>query len=128
MKVLLDWVKGKLASLVIVVLATSLVLTSLDNTKLEKELTPLRKNYALEVERTARLTKENESIRTDLEKRPNQYITVERDICSTIVKGEVAEERILVAPPTKRVESDDTKAYADIDAPFDPEFQRMLDE
>ncbi len=129
MKVLLNWIKGKLSGIAIVALATMLTLVSLQNKTLEDELVPLRENYALEVERSNRLLSENENLRISLEQRPNQYIKVEKEICSTIVKGEVAEERILNAPATKKkVESDNEKAYADIDAPFDPDFQRLLDE
>lgn len=127
MKPVLDWIRGKLTSVAIVVLVTMLTLVSLQNKDLEDELVPLRENYALEVSRTERLVAENESLRQDLEKRPNQYIKVEKEVCSTIIKGEVAEERILVAPTTKKRDGNDEKAYADIDAPFDPDFLRLLE-
>lgn len=127
MKVVLDWIKGKLSGFAIVVLATMLILSTLERDKLQSELIPLRTNYASELARVDRVTKENENLRTQLETRPTQYITVQKDICTKQINGAVAEERIKLAPTTKKQESADEKAYADIDAPFDPEFLRLLE-
>lgn len=91
--------------------------------------------YNKEVSLTDELQEENDDLKIELRAKSEALPTITKEVYEKICNGAIEEERILSAPPTKRDNTNESKttgtgptAYADIDAPFDPDFLRLLDE
>jgi hypothetical protein len=119
-------------TIVLVALLTLLSTLLVSNHSKEQELLTLRTDYQTEHAEVNRLTGENTRLLEDIAKKPNAVAETVKEVYKEICTGAVAEERILNAPPTvkrdvKNESQQATKVYADIDAPFDPEFIKLLE-
>lgn len=130
---ILKLLKTKLQALVLVSLLTLLAVSgSAIHSKNERieSLERYEQLYEQEVDRVDELQEQNDDLHIQLRDKSEALPTITKDVYENICKGEVEEQRILSAPATKQkqVGPSNEKPYVDIDAPFDPDFLRLLDE
>lgn len=125
----MNWIKSKISGIIIVFLLTIAGGLYLNNKNNNELIVKLQSDYQTQHDLAQRLDSENKKLNEELSKRPDQAVKIVKDVYEHICKAESAEERILNAPTVKRITNVEStkKEYVDVDAPFDPDFLRLLE-
>lgn len=125
LKTMVSAIKDKILSVLFIVVLTLLAGSLYVNHIKENDLINLRERVVEQAKLNEDLSKANKSLSDELSTRPKEYIEITKEVTNEMCEGRIAEERILNAPKTVKEDTDE-KGYVDIDAPFDPEFVKLL--